>query len=329
MLRIGIIGSNFITETFVDAARKVAGLQLAAHYSRSAERGAEFADRFGIPVRFTNLEEMAASDAIDAVYVASPNSFHAPQAILFMQHGKHVLCEKPIASNTRELKEMIAASREHGVLLMEAMKSTFLPNFAAVRDNLHKLGDIRQYFASYCQYSSRYDRYKEGEILNAFKPELSNGSLVDIGIYCIYPLVALFGKPEKVQASAVMMESGVDGRGGLLLSYKGMDAVVTHSKLSDSYLPSEIQGESGIMLIERISQPNAVRVQYRDGRPEEELTQPQEENTMIYEIQEFVRLVSEGKTESDINTFELSLSVMEILDEARRQIGLEFPADRG
>lgn len=329
MLRIGIIGSNFITETFVDAAQKVPGLQLAAHYSRSAERGAEFADRFGIPVRFTNLEEMAASDAIDAVYVASPNSFHAPQAILFMQHGKHVLCEKPIASNTRELKEMIAASRECGVLLMEAMKSTFLPNFAAVRDNLHKLGDIRQYFASYCQYSSRYDRYKEGEILNAFKPDLSNGSLVDIGIYCIYPLVALFGKPEKVLASAVMMESGVDGRGGLLLSYKGMDAVVTHSKLSDSYLPSEIQGESGVMLIERISQPNAVRVQYRDGRPEEELTQPQEENTMIYEIQEFVRLVSEGKTESDINTFELSLSVMEILDEARRQIGLEFPADRG
>ncbi|SDT40421.1 Predicted dehydrogenase [Paenibacillaceae bacterium GAS479] len=328
MLRIGIIGSNFITESFIDAARKVSGLQLAAHYSRSAERGAEFADKHGIPLRFTSLDEMAASEAIDAIYIASPNAMHAPQSIAFMKRGKHVLCEKPIASNSRELMEMIAASREHGVLLMEAMKSTFVPNFAAIRDNLHKLGEVRQYFASFCQYSSRYDRYKAGEVLNTFKPDLSNGSLMDIGTYCIYPLVALFGKPEQVQASAVMLESGVDGRGSLLLSYKGMEAVLTHSKISDSSLPAEIQGENGVMLIERISQPASVRLRYRDGRPEEELTRPQVDNTMLYEIEEFVRLAAEGKTESDINSFEVSLAVMEIMDEARRQIGLVFPADR-
>ncbi|QJC52454.1 Gfo/Idh/MocA family oxidoreductase [Paenibacillus albicereus] len=327
MLRIGIIGSNFITESFIDAARHVDGLQLAAHYSRSAERGAAFADKHGILRRFTDLEEMAASGELDAVYIASPNALHAEQAILFMKRGKHVLCEKPIASNSRELLEMIDASRQHGVLLLEAMKSTFLPNFAAIRDNLHRLGEVRQYFASFCQYSSRYDRYKEGEVLNAFKPELSNGSLMDIGVYCLYPLVALFGKPQTVQASAVMLESGVDGRGSLLLGYPGMEALIAHSKISDSSLPAEIQGEQGVMRIERISQPASVRLQLRGGA-EEDLSRPQAANTMQYEIEAFVRLIAEGRTESDVNTFELSLAVMEVMDEARRQIGLEFPADR-
>ncbi|CDN45977.1 Uncharacterized oxidoreductase YulF [Paenibacillus sp. P22] len=328
MVRIGIIGSNFITETFIDAARRVPEAVVAAHYSRSAERGKEFADKHDIALRFTELQEMADSDAIDAVYIASPNSLHAPQAIYFMQRGKHVLCEKPIASNARELREMIAAAKENGVLLMEAMKSTFVPNFSAIRDNLPKLGRIRNYFASFCQYSSRYDRYKAGEVLNAFKPELSNGSLMDIGTYCIYPLVALFGKPLSVQASAVMLDSGVDGKGTLTLSYEGMDAVLVHSKISDSSLPAEIQGEDGVMLVTRISQPDSVVIRYRDGRPEEDVTRPQSDNTMQYEIEEFTRLILGGKLESGINTFDNSLAVLEIMDEARRQIGLEYPADR-
>lgn len=104
-----------------------------------------------------------------------------------------------MASNTAEVKEMITAAKENEVLLMEALKTTFLPNFKVVQENLHKLGKIRRAFVSYCQYSSRYDAYKEGTVLNAFKPELSNGALMDIGVYCLYPMVLLLENQRKLR----------------------------------------------------------------------------------------------------------------------------------
>ncbi|GLX66258.1 Gfo/Idh/MocA family protein [Paenibacillus glycanilyticus] len=327
MLRIGIIGSNFITETFMDAARQVDQVEVTAIYSRTEERAKAYAAAQGIPNTFTDIETMAQSDLFDAIYIASPNSLHANYAITFMNHGKHVLCEKPLASNVAEIQAMIKAAQENKVLLMEAMKSTVMPNFEAVRDNLHKIGKVRTYFASFCQYSSRYDKYKEGEVLNAFLPELSNGSLMDIGTYCIYPLVVLFGRPDSVKASAVMLESGVDGKGSLVLNYGDMEAVLLHSKISNSSMPAEIQGEEGNMIIERISQPASVRIQYRDGRAEENVSRPQANNSMVYEIRAFAELVQRGELESPVNSYANSLAVMEIMDEARRQIGLVYPAD--
>ncbi|WP_336789475.1 Gfo/Idh/MocA family protein [Paenibacillus sp. MMO-177] len=328
MLRIGIIGSNFITETFMNAARQVDKVEVTALYSRTEERAKAYADAQGIPHTFTDIEAMAQSDLIDAIYIASPNSLHAEYAITFMKHGKHVLCEKPLASNAAEVQAMFEAAKENKVLLMEAMKSTVMPNFDAIRENLHKIGKVRTFFASFCQYSSRYDKYKAGEVLNAFLPELSNGSLMDIGTYCIYPLVVLFGKPDSVKASAVMLESGVDGKGSLILNYGDMEAILLHSKISNSNMPAEIQGEEGNMIIERISQPASVRIQYRDGRPEENIGRPQADNSMVYEIQAFAGLIERGELESPVNTYANSLAVMEIMDEARRQIGLVYPADK-
>ncbi|SFF30128.1 Predicted dehydrogenase [Paenibacillus catalpae] len=328
MLRIGIIGSNFITETFMNAAGQVEKVEVTALYSRSEERAKAYAAAQGIPNTFTNLEEMAQSDVIDAIYIASPNSMHAKYAITFMNHGKHVLCEKPLASNATEVQEMIDAAQANKVLLMEAMKSTVMPNFDAIRENLHKLGKVRTFFASFCQYSSRYDKYKAGEVMNAFLPELSNGSLMDIGTYCIYPLVVLFGRPDSVKASAVMLDSGVDGKGSLILNYGDMEAVLLHSKISNSNMPTEIQGEEGNMIIERISQPSSVRIQYRDGRPEEDVSRPQADNSMVYEIEAFAELIERRELESPVNSYASSLAVMEIMDEARRQIGLAYPADK-
>ena len=96
---------------------------------------------------------------------------------------------------------------------MEAMKTTLLPNFQVIKENIHRIGKVRRYFTSFCKYSSRYDKYKNGEILNAFKPELSNGALMDIGVYCIEPIINLFGKPKSIKANGFMLESGVDGQG--------------------------------------------------------------------------------------------------------------------
>lgn len=327
MIRFGVVGTNWITERFLKAALQAKDFQLTAVYSRTEEKAKEFAGKYGVERTFTDLKTMAASGEIDAVYIASPNSLHAEQAVIFMKNKVHVLCEKPIASNVRELQTMIAAARDNNVLLMEALKSTLMPNFLAVKENLHKIGQVRRYFASYCQYSSRYDAYRQGTVLNAFNPEFSNGSIMDIGIYCIYPLVALFGKPEEIKAAGYKLESGVDGEGSIVLKYPDMDAVIMYSKITNSSLPAEIQGEEGNIVIDKISTPEKVELHYRNGE-KEDLTQDQLSDSMYYEAKEFIRLVQAGKTESDINSFANSMITMEIIEEARRQIGVVYPADQ-
>jgi scyllo-inositol 2-dehydrogenase (NADP+) len=328
MVRFGVIGTNTITKELIKAGREIHDFELRAIYSRTQEQADSFAKQYDIEHTFTDLSSMAQSKEIDAVYIASPNALHAKQAILCMNHQKHVLCEKPIASNTTELQAMIQVAKDNHVVLMEAVKGTFFPTFQAIRENLHKLGPVRRYFASYCKYSSRYDAYKEGTILNAFKPELSNGSLMDIGIYCIYPMVVLFGKPEKILANGFLLDSGVDGDGSILFHYGQMDAMVVFSKITNSYLPAEIQGEDATMVIDKINQPRKVELRFNNGTIED-ISVPVNHHSMYYELVEFINLVKqEGKLQSSVNSYLNSQLVMEIMDEARSQMGLVFPADK-
>lgn len=327
MIRFGVIGTNWITERFLDAAKEVSDFTLTAVYSRTTDRAKEFAHKFDAPHTFTNLEEMAKSDWIDAVYIASPNSFHRAQAILFMENGKHVICEKPLASNQHEVKEMFQCAEDNQVLLMEAMKTTFIPSFQIIQEHLHKIGPIRRYFANFCQYSSRYDAYKNGKVLNAFDPAFSNGALMDIGIYCLYPLVVLFGKPNSIKASGTMLKSGVDGQGSIIMQYDDMEASIMYSKITQSFIPNEIQGEKGNIVIDKISSPSKVIIEYRDGTTED-LSQTQKENTMYYELKEFIDLIQRRQFSSTINSYENSLITSEIIDEARKQIGIIYPSDR-
>lgn len=326
MIKFGVIGTGKISKEFIHCVSLEEDCCINAFYSRSKEKAEAFASEYSVNNTFTDLDKMAQSNVIDAVYIASPNSFHAPQAIQFMKNKKHVLCEKPIASNSRELKEMITTAKQNGVAFMEAMKTTLLPNFKVIKDNLHKIGKIRRYFASYCQYSSRYDAYKAGENPNTFNPEFSNGSLMDIGVYCIYPAIALFGKPDSINARALILDSGVDGMGNLHLKYNTMDAVIIHSKITDSYSPSEIQGEKGTIVIDKIHTPEKIKILHRNGDVES-IAEPQDKDVMRYEIREFISLVKNGNLESNINSHKLSVDVMDTIESARKQFGLIYPAD--
>ncbi|PQP81703.1 oxidoreductase [Paenibacillus sp. PCH8] len=326
MVRFGVVGTNWITERLLESATQVEGFDLTAVFSRTEDKANAFADKYNVEHRFTDLKGMATSDAIDAVYIATPNTIHAEQAELFLKNGKHVLCEKPLAANSVEVRSMIDTAQEHQVLLMEAMKSTLVPQFKMVQANLHKIGPVRKYVAGYSQYSSRYDKYKEGIVLNAFKPELANGALMDLGVYCLYPLITLFGAPNRVQSQAMMLESGVDGQGSVLLDYDEMDAVVTYSKISNSHVPSEIMGERGSIIIDKIGSPEHAEIRYNDGTVEQ-LAVEQMHPSMYYEVEEFVNLVQQGKLESDTNTYERSYVTMQVMDQIRKQIGLVFPND--
>ncbi len=334
-IRFGVIGTNFITDWIIAGAKQDERFELVAVCSRTQERANEFAAKYDIPYTFTSLEEMAASPLIDAVYIATPNYLHASQSILCMKHGKHVLCEKPMASNAYEVKQMIAASRQYGVTLMEAMKPTLTPNFRVLREALPKAGVIRRYFASYCQYSSRYDKFKEGIVLNAFKPELSNGAMMDIGVYTVYPMVVLFGRPNKISASGVVLSTGTDGQGAVNFEYEGMSATVLYSKIANSSLPTEIEGEDGNFMLDKINQINRVTWQARpvvsSGKgpltPVEDISAITDKDEYYYEVAEFINLVQAGKLESEVNSHENSLITIEIIDEVRRQLGVSFLAD--
>lgn len=324
MIRFAVIGTNWITRQFVDAAHETGKYTLTAVYSRSLEQAQHFASDYPVEHLFTSLEEMANSDTFDAVYIASPNSLHFPQTRLFLSHKKHVICEKPLASNLREVEESIAVARENQVVLFEAFKTASLPNFLLLQQSLPKVGKIRKAFINYCQYSSRYQRYLDGENPNTFNPAFSNGSIMDIGFYCLASAVALWGEPHSVQASASLLESGVDAHGTVVLNYGDFDVTLHHSKVSDSVLASEIQGENGSLVIEKLSECQNVAFVPRGGKAQD-LTQPQHINTMLYEAEVFARLVETGEVNHP--GLAVSRTTSTLQTEIRRQTGVVFPAD--
>ena len=322
-VRFGIIGTNFITDWILEAAREELRFEATAVCSRSRETGQAFALKHGIPHLFTSPEEMAASSLIDAVYIAVPNSLHAALSILFMQQGKHVLCEKPLASNAKEAREMIRVARQNGVTLMEAMKSTLTPNFRQLRRHLAEAGCLRRYFASYC----RYDKLKAGIVLNAFNPELSNGAMMDLGVYTVYPLVVLFGRPKRISATGLKLSTGVDGQGAVNFEYENLNATVLYSKIADSFLPAEIQGEKGTFILDRIQTIREVKFIPKGGQIQD-LSVPASHNEYYYEIAEFIDLIERRLCESTINSHDHSLATLEIIDEVRKQSGIIYPADK-
>ncbi|MEX2980089.1 Gfo/Idh/MocA family protein [Serratia fonticola] len=324
MIRFAVVGTNWITERFIDAAHESGKMRLTAIYSRKLEQAQAFGANYPVEHFFDSLEALAQSDEIDAVYIASPNSLHCQQSLLFLSHKKHVICEKPLASNLREVEQLVACAREHQVVLFEAFKSAHLPNFLILQQALPKIGKLRKAFINYCQYSSRYPRYLAGENPNTFNPQFSNGSIMDIGYYCVASTVALFGAPQSVLASATLLDTGVDAHGSVCLNYGDFDVVISHSKVSNSDIPSEIQGEEGTLVIEKISEAQGVVLTPR-GENSQVLTQPQHINTMLYEAQVFAELVEKRQVEHV--GLENSLIVASLLTEIRRQTGVVFPAD--
>ncbi len=325
MIRFATIGTNFVVDWFLKAASQCGELQYEAAYSRSEDTARAFGARYGAKGYCTDLKELAGRGDIDAVYVASPNSLHFEQAALMLMNGKHVLCEKTITSNPMELKTLLRLAEEHQVTVMEAMRSVFDPGFQIIRENLVRLGRIRRVTFQYGKYSSRYDSFKKGIVENAFNPAFSNGALTDIGVYCIHPLVKLFGLPKQIRAEGLLLENGVDGAGTILASYDGMQAELLYSKISDNRLPSQIQGEEGTMVIREIPNPYEVAFYDRKGN-KEVLVSHENELNMIHEIREWINVI-EGRSQAALHN-QYSLMELEVMEEVKKQLGIHFPADK-
>ena len=322
MIKLGIIGSNFVSDWLCGSIRRTEGIVNHAVYSRTLEKGTEFAAKHNIPTVYTDMEAFLSSD-IDAVYIASPNVLHFPQAMDAISHGKHVLCEKPIALDSRELGKMIEAAQRNNVILLEAMRPAFDPALDAVVDSLHRLGAVRYARFEFCQYSSRYDKFKNGEVLNAFNPKLGNAALMDIGVYAVHACVKVLGRPDmdNVWAKSVKLCNGFEGMGNILLPYHTFTAEILYSKITESVQPSVIIGENGSVTIDKLSMPQNVMLHMR-GKEPEVLPFEKKESNMEFETAEFVRLICAG--EVNHSHMQHSVNALAVMDRARELTDTKF-----
>lgn len=327
-MRLGTIGTNWITDQFIKAVNEIEGIELTAVYSRSAQKAEEFAAKHEAALHFTSLQEMAASDAIDCVYIASPNSLHFEQALLFLEHKKHVICEKPIFSNLQELEAAFHCAEQHGVFLFEAMKNIHVPNFTEVQDNLGKVGEIRSVLLHFNKYSSRYNNVLRGEEPNIFSLNFSGGALVDLGVYPVALAVSLFGKPDHVAYSPVLIPTGADGSGTLVLNYDSFVCTILCSKITTSYVNSEIQGEHGTISIGNAgTMANAAFIDIHTGERTELGTEQPGEN-MKYEVESFVRIVRDNNRAEYERLKQISRNVLAITETARKQNGIVYASEK-
>lgn len=328
MIRFGIVGTGRISDWVLKGAAQDPRVQVTAVCSRTVEAAEAFVNRnlmaAGAKI-YTSVEEMAADPQVDAIYIGTPNQTHCYYTLAALKAGKHVLCEKPLAINAEEGRRMVEAARQSGCLLMEAMVSTLNPNFRAAAQLIGQIAPVRQYSSYFCQYSSKYEALKRGEVATAFKPGTA-GALRDVGVYTIYPLVSLFGRPVTVNGELRTIETPegyADVCGTACLGYEDMDVTLTWSKSFDSFQPTEIAGEKGNIILDEIHiarkaeiVPHAEPTSGQGPKPgRTTVSEGLPCNEYYYEFREFADLVEQGKTESEINSLETSLIVLEIMDE--------------
>ena len=314
-----IIGTNFISDRFVEAARLVDGVNIYAVYSRTAESGNAFATRHGIDVVYTDYDAALSDADIDAVYVASPTLCHADHSIRAMRAGKDVLCEKMLAADICDFENMKSVAKETGRVLLEAMRPAHDPAYDVIREQIARLGTLRRASLEFCQYSSRYDAFLAGKRSNAFDPRMKNTSLADIGIYPLHAALMLFGEPSDVSSRSVFLKNGFEGEGIITLDYENMLATIVYSKITASVNPSVIEGELGSLTIDKISAPKEL-VYYPRGAAVERISLDTDDNNMTYEIRAFRDMVL-GKADP-APYFKTTESAQRVVDRIYREAGI-------
>lgn len=218
-MRIGIIGTGLIVDVFLSALNKIDGAECVAIYSRKEETAKLLAEKYQVETIYTDLEKLYNDPAIDFIYVASPNSLHYEHTYRALEHGKHVICEKPFTSTVHETESLMELTRKNGLMLFEGITTIHLPNYHLIKQNVGKLGELKLVQCNYSQYSSKYNALFRGETPNVFNPEFSGGALADINIYNLHFVLNLFGVPQSVSYSANKHPNGIDTSGVLVMKY--------------------------------------------------------------------------------------------------------------
>jgi predicted dehydrogenase len=242
----GIIGTGAIAGLFAEDLRLLAGARLGAVHSRDLNKAQRFAARSGGATAYDDLDAFLADPAIEAVYIATPNNLHAPQALTAIAAGKPVLIEKPIALSSGDVEAIAKAAAERGVFAMEAMWSRFLPAVMALRSQLSagRIGRIRRLRAdlSYVHPQEPGSRF--------FEPALGGGAALDLGVYPLSLALHLLGRPERVEGRWFAAGSGVDLRSEFVLHYPRATAELSCGFDRDGANLLLVEGSEGKLRIE-------------------------------------------------------------------------------
>jgi predicted dehydrogenase len=318
-IRWGIIGLGKIANKFATDLAIVENAELFAVASRSQENANKFAQKHNAKKTYNSYLDLAKDTQVDAIYIATPHSFHKEHAILCLQHKKAVLCEKPFAMNLQEVEEMILVAKENNVLLMEALWTCFLPHYNYVLELVRsrKLGNLNELKADF----GFYTPYNLESRL--FKKEVGGGSLLDIGIYPIFAALSSLGTPNNIEANATFFENGADSSCDMIFNYNNSKAILKSTLTEEAKTEAIFTFESAVVKINTMfHMPTSVTI-IKDNREE---TIDFNYNTIgyNYETEHFNKLLREGKKESDIMTFDFSRNLIKTLDEVRNIIGLEY-----
>ncbi|MFV0380634.1 MAG: Gfo/Idh/MocA family protein [Breznakia sp.] len=325
-MRFGIIGTNFVSDFFMNGAQEVKECEVVAVCDIFEDKAKTFSKKHEIPYYFDDYEKMYEADLIDGVYIAVPNSIHFEIATFFLRKKIPTFCEKPLASNEKEVEELIRLAKEYKVYLQEGLIPLYNPNYKILKTKLSLVGKIQQVNLNFSKYSSRYDAYLKGENPTTFRKELSNGATMDLGVYLVAFCVGLFGLPKQILSAASLLDTGSDVAGSSIFKYDGFLVSLNYSKASDTSGVCEICGEKGQLLIDQASQPQQVIFKDRLGGTLQELGMKPQEN-FSYEISEMMQHLENGEIESSSVPFETTLAIHKVLTEMRRQSGIVFPKD--
>lgn len=320
-IRIGMIGSNFVSDWAAQAIACSQCCTLSAIYSREQTHGEAFAAKHGIPHVYSDFATFLSSTYIDAVYIASPNALHYEQATAALRAGKHVLCEKPLTLNAHQADALLQLAQCRNLVLMEEIRPLHDPFLQIVRENLPRIGRIRRATFEFCQYSSRYNRFLQGAHTNAFDPSLGNAAVLDLGVYCFHCCVALFGSPIQVFARSSRLANGMEAAGTVLLDYADKQCTVIYSKVTQSVFPSYIQGECGSITFDTLS--HVSQICYADcfgGR--QEIAYIPEKNNMCHVFNAFCSCINGADCFQPYMA--QSIAVLRVIDSVRKQNGISF-----
>ncbi|WP_413409857.1 Gfo/Idh/MocA family protein [Paenibacillus amylolyticus] len=327
-MNIATIGTGSIVDAILSAINELDDVTCTAMYSRKRETAQELAIKYGVGTIYTDLKSLFSDTNVDLVYIASPNSMHYEQAYQALQHGKHVVCEKPFTSTLQEAETLIALAKEKNLLLFEAISNIHLPNIKVIQEQLPKLGPIKLIQCNYSQYSRKYNDLLAGETPNVFNPHFSGGALMDINIYNLHLVMNLFGSPNTVSYTANKHANGIDTSGVVVLQYPEFIAECVGAKDTNSMNFVLIQGEKGYLQV--VGGANGCReIKLQIGNePAEAYNAQTKSNWLYYEWEAFRDIHANGDHKRCYELLEHSQSVMSVLMSARKDAGIVFAADQ-
>lgn len=323
-LRWGILGPGGIAHAFTRDLR-TAGRDVVAVGSRSAESAQAFAAEYDIPHAHGSYDELVADPDVDIIYIATPHPFHAEQAILALEAGKHVLVEKPFTLNAAEAARVRDVAAERGLLAMEAMWTRYLPHMVRIRELVAEgaLGDVRAVFADHTQKLPTDPTHRLNDLA------LGGGALLDLGIYPVSFAWDILGAPTAISAHARLGDTGADIEVATIFTHASgaLSTTLSAARSAGPNTASIVGTEARIDIDSVWYNATSFRLVAPDGAVLESFESAVEGRGMQYQALAAERFVAAGVTDSDILPIDETVAIMATLDEIRRIVGVVYPGD--